>query len=84
MDYDTYETTDIFLASYLLATGHTDYSLNREGRQVTFVFRSDRTYNNEKYFEIIVDKYFSEENFVVPKLLFNAYKELKGRIFDGV
>jgi len=73
-----YSTKDIYLAATLIAIGNFKYSLNKQGKIFFFVFDDpDSKIKSE------VDKYWSKELMVDPRLLFNALKELKTRMYSG-
>lgn len=78
-----YRTSDIYIASYLLASGYEDYTIEPDGKKYFFMFTTHNT-PSEYVFDVEVDQYFSNNVKIEPKKLFNAYKELKGRIFGGI
>lgn len=83
-----YKTKDVYIASTLIAIGFNNYKIERNGRQCFFIFSSDNTDHPDglgpiDYLEIQVEKYWNGSLLVDPKSLFNAFKELKTRMFIG-
>ena len=78
-----YRTTDIYIASYLLASGFERYRIEKSGSQSIFVFE-DNDAPIKHIFELEVDEYYANNVSLPPKKLFNAYKELKSRIFNKI
>lgn len=76
---EQFSTKDIYLASFLLASGYKRYSLRREGRIAWFDFEDD-----DNKLKLDVDEYWSSNCLVDPKELFNSFKELKNRIYENV
>lgn len=76
---EEFSTKDIYLASFLLATGYKRYSLRKEGRIAWFDFESD-----DDKMRLHIDEYWASNCLVDPKELFNAFKELKNRIYEDV
>ena len=70
-----YKTNNLYLATYLLAKGYSQYSIEKNGRQVTFVF----DYPLDKMVEE-ENAYWQEKGLVSAKKLFMSDKELKTRL----
>ena len=77
----TYRTADTQIASYLIASGFENYSLEKEGNKIYFIFEHDEK-NPTNIIEIEVANYWSNNVTIEPKKLFNAYREIKTRIGD--
>lgn len=83
-----YKTKDIYIASTLITLGYTKYRIERNGRQCFFIFIIDNEDAPECFgmidaLELDVEKYWNNDLLVDPKRLFNAFKELKTRMFIG-
>lgn len=76
----TYRTADTQIASYLIASGFENYSLEREGNKIFFIFEDNDKKTPFNIFEKEVSEYWSNNTTIEPKKLFNAYKEIKTRI----
>lgn len=83
-----YKTKDVYIASTLIALGFCNYKIERNGRQCFFVFKDGDIDHPDglgiiDYIEIQVEKYWNNSLLIDPKSLFNAFKELKTRMFIG-
>jgi rubredoxin len=81
-----YSTKDIYLASTLIAIGYKWYRIEKNGRQCYFIFDISsvdppKGTSPNTFFETEVDDYWAGNLLVDPKQLFNAFKELKARIY---
>lgn len=72
-------TKDLYLASYFVAIGE-KYSIEKDGKTVYFVFENNKA-PTENIYKIEEEKYWNDNALVSPKALFNAYKELRSRIY---
>jgi len=79
-EYQSYVTKDVYVASYLIAIGYKRYTLSQYEKQFTFNFTIDTSL---EALEMEVDNYWGENTSVDAKRLFNAFKELKNRMFGG-
>jgi hypothetical protein len=80
-----FSTKDIYIAATLIAIGHTNYSVKKEGNVAFFIFENDGNIEDriwETAISVDADEYYSENYEVVPKKLYNAFKELKGRLYN--
>lgn len=75
---DTYSTKDVYLASTIIASGFRLLDIVRNERQCTFIFESTADLEN------VVADYWSGNLRTDPKFLFNAFKELKNRMYNEV
>ncbi len=74
-----YRTTDIGVASYLIAKGHVLVRIEPNGqraRQVWFVFNEDAGADG--------DQYWNDTGMADPKELFAIMRDLKARLFNEV
>ena len=78
---DTFSTKDIYLASSLIAVGHTSYTIEKKDKIALFTFKPMDT-PEETALGVDVDKYWQGNLSVDPKSLFNCFKELKNRIYE--
>lgn len=78
----TYRTSDIQIASYLIASGFEQYFVTKERNVVYFTFESDESEIPDNVFQLEVDQYYANNSLIPPKKLFNAYRELKARISE--
>lgn len=78
MKMNTYSTKDIYIASTLIASGYTNYDLERKGRIFYFNFLDE-----DNKIEVEVEDYWIGNSLVDPKALFSAFKELKSRIYEN-
>lgn len=82
-----YKTKDVYLASTLITLGFNHYRIERNGRQCFFIFTDSSTHPDGlgliDYIEVKVDEYWSGNLKLDPKELFNSFKELKNRMFNG-
>lgn len=81
-----YSTKDIYLASTLIALGYKWYRIEKNGRQCYFIFDAGsvdppKGTSPKALLELEVDNYWGGNLSVDPKELFNAFKELKARIY---
>lgn len=74
-----YKTKDLYLASFLLASGFENYTIEKENKIVYFIFEPNDD-DPKKIINIEIDNYWQNNSLVNPKKLFNAYKELRLRI----
>jgi hypothetical protein len=72
-------TKDLYIASYLLATGE-KYYIEKDGEIIYFIFENDKA-PTENIYSIQEAQYWDDNALVSPKSLFNAYKELRSRVF---
>ncbi len=81
-----YSTKDIYLASTLIALGYKWYRIEKNGRQCYFIFDAANVDSPPETppkvsLESEIDNYWAGNLLVDPKELFNAFKELKARIY---
>lgn len=70
-----YKTTDIFVSTVLVCMGYTDISIERNGKQTTFVFEDP-----SEEIPAVVEDYFNKKLEIEPNLLFMELKNLKSRL----
>lgn len=75
---DTYSTKDIYLASTIIAIDIPLLDLVKNEKQFTFIFAKT------KDLDVVVFDYWGGVLSVEPKRLFNAFKELKNRMYNEV
>lgn len=88
--YDTFETTDIYLASFLSASGFYLYEIKQNlGKYVfcfEFVARTPEgklsAANPKGMIEFNANQYHSGNAIVDPRRLFTEFKEIKARMYD--
>jgi hypothetical protein len=78
-DENHFITKDIYLASTLIATGNTWYSLEKQGKIFYFTFDKRQSQEN---IEAEVDNYWARNLLVDPRALFDAFQELKTRMYS--
>lgn len=74
-----YKTKDLYLASFLLASGFENYTIEKNNSIVYFIFEPNDD-DPKKIINIEIDNYWQNNSLVNTKKLFNAYKELRLRI----
>lgn len=81
-----YKTTDIYIASSLMAYGVELNSLVKNGKQYIFCLRwlKGEPGGSDWDIEMLIAQYWSGTLKVSAKALWNAYKELKNRMFAEV
>ena len=77
---EPYKTKDLKLASYLLASGFTQYTPVRQGSIIYFQFDLPESSATDNLLEIQEDSYWQDSALVSPKSLFIAFDELRLRI----
>lgn len=90
-DISEYKTKDVYLASTLIAFGYKNYRIERNGRQCYFIFdpyiisppKEPIDFTPVSFLELQVDEYWAGNLLLDPKELFNAFKELKNRMYEG-
>lgn len=85
-DISEYKTKDVYIASMLIARGYKQYRIERNGRQCFFIFYPEKedvpdSFNPVSFLEDEVNQYWNGNLLVDPKELFNAFKELKNRMY---
>ena len=83
-----YRTKDVYIAATLIALGNNNYRIERNGKQCFFIFTNDNTDHPDglgpiEFIEIQVEQYWTGNLLIDPKSLFNAFKELKNRMYIG-
>jgi hypothetical protein len=88
LNISEYKTKDIYLASTLIAFGYKSYRIEKNGRQCFFIFDpamynlAPKDYDPLAFLEIQVDEYWGGNLLLDPKEVFNAFKELKSRMYE--
>jgi hypothetical protein len=85
-DISEYKTKDVYIASTLIARGLKQYRIERNGRQCFFIFSPEiedtpTGFSPVTFLEMEIEQYWSGNLLVDPKELFNAFKELKNRMY---
>ncbi len=76
----SYKVRDTQIASYLIALGFENYSLEKEGNRACFIFKLLDENSPLNVFETRINDYYANNVKIEPKKLFNAYREVKSRI----
>lgn len=71
-----YETNDLYLSGYLIASGMQMISHTKEGSQTTFLFK------NSDELKRLVESYYNLNALVNPQRLASALKALKNIIYQ--
>lgn len=74
---NTYQTSDLYCAAALIASGCDLVDIDSTNRRCVFVFK------DEESVETVAKKYWAREMMLEPFSLFSAHKYLKTRIYHG-
>lgn len=75
----TYSTRDIYLASSLITYGFTTYSMKKQGKDFYFFF-----YDDPLDIAKVVDAFWQSKLSLPALSLYNNFKMLKNRIYEGI
>lgn len=78
MPEHTYSTRDIYLASSLITYGFKQYSLEKQGKDFYFLF-----YDHPEEIIKVADCFWQDKLTLPALALYNNFKMLKNRIYEG-
>jgi len=76
MKFETYETSDFYLASFLRANGFRIVDTRKEGRRVTFVFEDCPKRQQ------LITSYYNGEGTVNPLSFVDSMKNMKALVYN--